>query len=626
MAKKVTSKKPHEWQKDDALKADWLQSATESIVELQKYAHDGKDCDSRNSYGINTIRAPHNGNAIRHRDDYNETNMIIYRDHDRQTADLEADDEDGYYGNVHHVLYAEHAYHEGVIKTTTPDTKITDKDTVIYTEIITDIYGTPRESRQVEMPVGSQPVSQMWDIKTGQTGKLYIPTATTISDPINEGHKIAVRHRPHVLPALPQDNSYVPPQDEEHPTRNVQGTRIAQSLRGNTIPIKGLNNHGGVKFLGDDAKDPDYSLAMLASIEMYGICSSFYSEGKEPQVVEMTVVGTDEHGNPSYHKTEKNVVMYEEYNSDQPYRTKGDGILAQWPVFDKDGSVVSELTLEGGHFEDWQLWFKASGGITLPEGGSLPDIVHTQTEDYRTTVIPYQQDSQHGLLVTEFKRTEHWGEDGKPLNRWTEWEETGTTFVEFDIVGTATVGSATDYRYSISHDSSAGLHQIYFFEEKRNEIFGENGEHKDTWTEWEASGSVAIEIPVGTVTVGSAKDYRYDFSVDETGDDAIYLHIFKEERVETFGVGDEMANEWSDWQAAGSVSMRIPIGQTESYELDIQTLVGTPSATQHSHWEGNKLVLYQMPIFTSFYPVGSKTHSFLDEPVASAYVTGYMLV
>lgn len=179
--------------------------------------------------------------------------------------------------------YAVIAQHSGVTKTLEPETYVTDEDSVIYTEIVTDSTGVPQESRQVVFPVGSPPSQQMWDIKLGLTGKMYIPSATTTTDPLNGERKLAVKHRPHQLQAITQDASWTPDKavgtdsgGEPIEGRSVQGINIVTPLDGNTTPAKGVNNHGGVKILGDDANGKRKSVGLEASIEMYGIAGSPY--------------------------------------------------------------------------------------------------------------------------------------------------------------------------------------------------------------------------------------------------------------------------------------------------------------------------------------------------------------
>lgn len=336
---------------------------------------------------------------------------------------------DGYYGNVHHVLFAENQYHTGVVQTLTPEQYIGGVDGTIYTHITTDRYGNPTQSSQVFMSTGVLPNQQLWNIKTGQEGDIYIPTATTTSDKFNEDEKIAVRHRPHVLPPLTEDDSHIPPHNDD--LRDVQGDKLVEPLKGNTVPARGINNHGGVKVLGIDYDNPKASVAVQASIEMYGIATDPYKGLSEPVIVHMTQDVKDSDGHITRQATERQEYLYGTYNADKPYRTSGDGILAQWPVYDHTGSKISDLKLEGGHFEDWQLWYKASGAIHLPAPGSSYEPVGTVPHaecsvdwDYRTTI---SLDANNDIFILNERRQEEFGQNGDVIyDRWGEWTSVGS--------------------------------------------------------------------------------------------------------------------------------------------------------------------------------------------------------
>lgn len=82
MAKKEKlTKKPHEWQVDDPLRAKWLQSQTKAIKEIQDKITKGETETSDKLKAINTLPYIHSGNSIHTPVEYNETNLIQYRDH-----------------------------------------------------------------------------------------------------------------------------------------------------------------------------------------------------------------------------------------------------------------------------------------------------------------------------------------------------------------------------------------------------------------------------------------------------------------------------------------------------------------------------------------------------------------
>lgn len=212
------------------------------------------------------------------------------------------------------------------------------------------------------------------------------------------------------------------------------------------------------------------------------------------------------------------------------------------------GSHISDLTLEGGHFEDWQLWFRSSGAITLSGGGDLPDVVHTQADDHKVEFESICNGGQMGLRVWQYSREEHWGKDGKYQDTWTEWEPAGTIEIMFPAAGTAVVGSATDYRYRAVTDSTGGINNLTIWQETRTELFGENGEHKESWSDWETTGSIVNwDVVVGTAVSGSAKDYKTEASIDMTDPSKACLYLWHYERVESFGDAGEAKDEWSEW-------------------------------------------------------------------------------
>lgn len=631
-------KRVHEWQRGDAIKAEHLNTAGDAIKELQK-CHKGKSKQAEGQgadrYGINTIRVPSGGNSNRPIQDYDELNLVHWRDHMGQTwdlavGDIEGDDgpPDGYYANKHEVLFGVNAISESDIKKMTPDCYlITDDKTEVYARIQTDRYGTPTQTTLV---VGSPLTQSLWDMRTGATGDIYIPTATTMPHPIKDCGHLAVRHRPIVIPPMTQDMSYTPESTGEH--RDVQGSWLVAGLNGNTIPVKGINNHGGVKMLDDDVSSPNRSMALQASIEIYGVVGSHLPEYEdiEEQCVKMTVAGRDEDDNPVICTKCEHVKMWQSYNERTPYRTSGDGTLAKWPVM-VGTSLYSELVLKGGHYEDWQLWFEGEGVLHLPEnwGGSVYPVgtlvTHcTDTTDYRHCLTVTEDDCGYTFSWNDSKRTENFKSEGMDvLNSWTDWESVGTGSVTIrkvdpELVGSivlATVSctSTTDYRTTID-ETQEGL---LISELTRTELFtGANGKIENTWDKWCTTGTKLIPWPTIYAEGAVATDYRTNiWASEKDGKRGITVQTMT--RTECFGAtGGVPYDQWSDWTEENTAFVEFTGGLSC---VDIRKLspVGTAAQGCHSRIDGSMLILVQQPIFSSYYYCGTKI---------GYDITGYELV
>lgn len=71
------------------------------------------------------------------------------------------------------------------------------------------------------------------------------------------------------VPIIADDASYLPPYNSN--TRGIQGMKIADALEESIVPIRGINNHGGVKILPSyDTDGTRTSNAIMASPEIYG--------------------------------------------------------------------------------------------------------------------------------------------------------------------------------------------------------------------------------------------------------------------------------------------------------------------------------------------------------------------
>lgn len=176
-------------------------------------------------------------------------------------------------------------------------------------------------------------------------------------------------------------------------------------IDGSIIPIRGMNNHGGLKVLACDTDGCSRrSNAVKVSVEMYGVENPAGSSEETTTPIE-------------YCGTEYRIFQ-DSYNHSKPYKDGGDGKLASWPIIAAGTRMVGEISLMGGHFDDWQLWFRGEGQIELPEHCYTDWTVGTETaEDFRYAFeaadIPVEvagtQIEHKGIIVKEYQREEKFG-------------------------------------------------------------------------------------------------------------------------------------------------------------------------------------------------------------------------
>lgn len=98
---------------------------------------------------------------------------------------------------------------------------------------------------------------------------MQFPVAKVIRNPKYPCEKVPLNNNGPVIPFIADDASYLPPYTTGQ--RVVQGEKWVDAILNAVIPVRGLNNWGGVKILGVDTDGMRRSVAVEASIEMYGI-------------------------------------------------------------------------------------------------------------------------------------------------------------------------------------------------------------------------------------------------------------------------------------------------------------------------------------------------------------------
>lgn len=268
--------------------------------------------------------------------------------------------------------------------------------------------------------------------------------ARVVANPKYPCEKVTLNAHAPTLPLVADDGSYTPPYTTG--TRHIQGAKWVDALKHAVIPVRGLNNHGGVKLLGIDTDGRRTSNAVEASIEMYGIAPGSPKAGDPPAwltCLPCSMVGTGRGQWPR-----QCAWLYAPYNACQPYKASGDGLLARWPIIQRN-EKVGELTLTGRHLEDWQLAFQGCGEIHLP-CVTCYGVIPSTARVTKHAISTYTTGGQKYLAVQEFERLECFGMTaGSFYNRRGDWEQKSCFTVE--LGGGAPVGS-----YQVSIETLTG--------------------------------------------------------------------------------------------------------------------------------------------------------------------------
>lgn len=219
---------------------------------------------------------------------------------------------------------------------------------------------------------------QWYGLNAG-TGVIYQPIARIAPDPKFPCQMQAMHYNPVQIPLKADNAAYLPPYTSG--SRGLQGMIFADPPEANIVPIRGLNNHGGVKILPEyDTDGQRRSNGVMASPEMYGRATAQeYQQSIDDGTCDIYGPYTPTGSAPWYFR--------QQYNSMYPFASGDGGVLAKWPIYQAPactqaqsclacdtpvGSMykVGEISLIGGHVgsNDWQMWFQGVGAIILPPG------------------------------------------------------------------------------------------------------------------------------------------------------------------------------------------------------------------------------------------------------------------
>lgn len=375
--------KAHIWAKNDKITAARLNSMARPLNQLLAAAGDsgtaGKDKSHGDSDTANWANAIDDAEPVTHR----YANTVGYRHPTYGTADLyEHDGPIGMYATTPAIIDAKGDIHRdlshfGCMPCFLYGNGCGANGETVYLHVLTDCRGLPIagscSTAKGTYMVGSASCNQWFGLNEGG-GDFYYPIAKIGQDPKFTCQKLAMHYNPMIIPLKADDASYLPPYNSSE--RGIQGMKFADPVEQSIVPIRGFNNHGGVRILpAYDSDGVRRSNAVMASPEIYGRATKeeFEAQGETPsgsgeQIYQVDFPGTDADGNT----TCCTWYFYQPYNSMYPFASGDGGTLAKWPIYrleakGKERRKIGELTLKGGHIpsEDWQLWYQGCGEIVL---------------------------------------------------------------------------------------------------------------------------------------------------------------------------------------------------------------------------------------------------------------------
>lgn len=379
---------------------------------------------------------------VEHIEQYRWTNEVKYRDVGRGTDDLSKNEMPGLYASEPIVAMGDGSVAASFTLSCTSGRNcfVGAESGDLYLRVTTDNQGNP-QSAEYTTEFGCQ---RMFTLSNEEGGQLFFPVAKVAEDTCWAGEEKPLRalnYNTARLPIVADDASFNPTEEEgcpalqsedggeEEKEREVQSARFADPLVGNVVPIRGLNNHGGLQFLSCDTDgEVRTSNAVKVNVELYGIVGT-------PDECQEYGSGTTADGTP--------VQLYQsDYNDDKPYRKGVDGgLLAKWRfIRDECSCDFQDITLVGGHFDDWQLTFEGNGFVQMP---------YPKVSECNEGIPVYRQcvtcAEENGVKGYTFKQLE--GHHSVCFNQCDElvitpacqWCVTGCTFIPTTPVGSEKV-------------------------------------------------------------------------------------------------------------------------------------------------------------------------------------------
>lgn len=172
---------------------------------------------------------------------------------------------------------------------------------------------------------------QWYGLNAG-TGVIYQPIARIAPDPKFPCQMQAMHYNPVQIPLKADNAAYLPPYTSG--SRGLQGMIFADPPEGNIVPIRGLNNHGGVKILPEyDTDGQRRSNGVMASPEIYGRATAEeYQQSIDDGTCGIYGPYTPTGSTPWYFRTP--------YNTMYPFASGDGGVLAKWPIYQSPLEMV----------------------------------------------------------------------------------------------------------------------------------------------------------------------------------------------------------------------------------------------------------------------------------------------
>ncbi|CAJ0596441.1 unnamed protein product [Cylicocyclus nassatus] len=530
------------WHKGDAVSSRKLTDMVDAIADLQD--------------DLDIIATTTTGGGI-------DAQSAKYRDVGMGTDDLGKEEEVGIYASAPVVAMGDGSIADGFEIQEGEDGKSVrmPEGADIFLKITTDNFGNPTGAEYV----GAAGEQKMYNPQNEEGGEIYYPIAHAEDDTdwaTEVKPQRVLNYNTARLPYITADVSFNPdgeseeePEEggvdpqvedegEEETKRTIQGTKWVDAIEGNVIPVRGLNNHGGLKILSPDTDGEHLtSNAVKVHVEMYGIA-----------------------GTP-------------DENEEVGSATAGDGVdggtLAKWRFIragEDDGSSYQEISLAGGHLDDWQLTFQGNGFVTLPvtkvgseEGDDEIPVWKTdvsRVDDRKHGYMLGIREGRHKIEINEYDELKV-----HPMAE-NDWETIATIYIGGVEIGSKYVEDEKLEWEVTTDDEGNGVIRLTEYTRQISLSKDSDDVVDITATEW-AEGDTndiiyrpsvydfGIEVPSAEASTGT--DYRYEFSTAANADGSSKLTITQYTREETFSQTDNtIKDEFGAWAAGQTWDVVIP--------------------------------------------------------------------
>lgn len=272
------------WQKGDDLTAKKLNTATGAINDLLDVLgeDDPQSGTTQKSDFLGII-----GYEEMPPNPYQESTKAFWRHNPWGTADLRAGEEIGVYATPPTIesgigaLYLDYAPNPANKRNLIPSYEIKGDSTLEHGAQVFLAFETTEKGAYIEGSAHyTTSVGTIYPHGLNVGGGSYCePVAKIIKNPQFEKEFVAMEYNGPKVPILADDASFTP----TTAPRETQGTKNAENLDENIVPIRGLNNHGGLKILEPDLDGHGrISNAVQVEVEMYGKAGGNYEGSGYP--------------------------------------------------------------------------------------------------------------------------------------------------------------------------------------------------------------------------------------------------------------------------------------------------------------------------------------------------------